>query len=108
MKRGDLYIMREPGSFASKARPCLIVQTSLALPAMTFVTVCPVTSILRGLPLVRIPIAPDDENGLRQTSEVEIDLIETLRIVNLGPRIGHAATGVMRLVDDALRRWLDL
>ena len=108
MKRGDLYIFREPGSFASKARPYLIVQSNLTLPAKTFVTACPVTSTIRGLPLVRVPIAPNAENGLKHVSEVEIDLIETLRVVNLGPLIGSVAPGIMRLVDDALRRWLDL
>ncbi len=108
MKRGDLYIVREPGSIASNARPCLVVQSELALPALVYVTMCPVTSHLRGIPQIRIPIAPDADNGLERLSEVEVDLIETVKVANLGPLIGHAGPGVMRRVDDALRRWLDL
>ncbi len=108
MKRGELYTVRERGSVASKSRPCVIVQTDLSLPAPHHVTICPLTSVLRGLPLIRIPVAPDGINGLQKVSEVEVDWIDTVEVDKLGALIGRLDPAVMILVDDALRRWLAL
>lgn len=108
MKRGDIYVVREAGSLASKPRPCLVVQTDSALSAPKFVTICPLTSVVGGLQLIRVAIAPDADNGLETVSEVEVDLISTVKAANFGPHLGVASPMIMRLVDDALRRWLDL
>ncbi len=108
MKRGDLIVVQQRGTAASKARPCLVVQTDAALPAQRRVTVCPLTSSLSGAALIRVPIAPGGETGLGKPSEIEIDYIESVRADRIGKTIGRADASVMAQVDSALRRWLDL
>ena len=108
MKRGDILVARQPGSFASKARPCLIVQSDLALPARSVVTICPLSSTLQGTSLIRISIVPTAENGLVRASEIEIDYIQAIAVGNFGRVIGTASPAVIADVDEALRRWLDL
>jgi mRNA interferase MazF len=108
MKRGDLIIVRRGDSFANKARPCLIVQNDAALFNPVFVNVCPLASSLTGIAFARVPIEPSKMNGLTRRSEIEIDLIETIRVVRVGEVIGSVETHIMEQVDIALRRWLDL
>jgi mRNA interferase MazF len=108
MKRGDIIVVRQSGTIASKARPCLVVQTDAALDSATHVTICPLTSTLRGAPLIRVPIEPDSANGLARASEIETDLIYTIGMANIGGVIGRVDMVTLRLVDEALRRWLDL
>ena len=44
MMRGDIVLISEPGTPASKTRPCVIVQRDSSLEAATKLTVCPLTS----------------------------------------------------------------
>ena len=106
MRRGEISTGREAGSVTSEARPCLIVQSQNALPPGMFVTVCPLTTHLRGLGQIRIVIVPTPENGLERTSEVEVDLVTTIQTANIGRLLGTADPWTMRKVDEALRLWL--
>lgn len=108
MRRGDIVLIREPGSPASKSRPCVVVQRGSALPVAAKVTVCPLTSRLRGAAGQRPFVAPTAENRLRTPSEVEIDWIFTHPVERLGELIGSLDPPTLALVDQALRRWLDL
>ena len=108
MRRGDLVLVREPNTPASKARPYVVVQRDSTLQATRKVTGCPLTSQLRGLPGQRPFLAPDEGNGLRYPSEVEIDLIYTHPIERIGAVIGRVDPNTMKAIDQALRRWLEL
>lgn len=101
-------LVREPGSPASKARPCVIVQRNSALDTGTKVSVCPLTSRLRGAAGQRPFVAPTAENRLRVPSEVEVDWIFTYPVERIGETIGSLDQATMSAVDEALRRWLDL
>lgn len=101
-------IAREPGGFASEARPCLVVQAAETFPSDTTVTLCPITTEIRNAPLIRIPIGPGHGTGLRDASEVEVDLISTYRVDSVDRIVGAASRITMQQVDAALRRWLSL
>jgi len=68
----------------------------------------PLTKNLRGLPLVRVPVEPGEETGLRVPSEVQVDKAMTVPRERIGPRIGALDEGTMQRVDEALGRFLGL
>ncbi len=108
MKRADVVLVREPGSPAGKARPCIVVQRDSALEVAAKVTVCPLTSHLRGPAGQRPFVAPTKENGLRVPSEVQVDWIFTHPVEAIGDSIGRLDAVAMDQIDFALRAWLDL
>jgi mRNA interferase MazF len=108
VKRGDFVIAREPGTDASKARPCLVIQSDDLIDSAVTITICPLTSTLRGTDLIRIPVSPDSANGLRKASEIAIDRVQFVPKSRIATVAGHASASLLNRVDDALRRWLDL
>ena len=108
MKRGDVIIVREPNTPASKARPYVVIQRGSALEFATKVTGCPLTSVIRGTAGQRPFVAPTELNGLRRPSEVEVDWIFTHPIERIDGVIGSLDTPTMAVIDVALRRWLGL
>ena len=108
MKRGDVVLVREPRTPAGKARPCVIVQRDSALPFAAKMTVCPLTSTLRGAAGQRPFVAPTEGNGLSRPSEVQVDWVYTFPLEHIGERIGSIDEPTLELIDEALRRWLDL
>ncbi len=108
MKRGSIVLFREPGSPASKSRPCVIVQHVATLSDTTKITAVPLTSHLSGRASQRPVLVPTERNGLRQASEAQTDWVFTFRVERLGPTIGEAETEIMPEIDNGLRLWLDL
>jgi mRNA interferase MazF len=86
----------------------LIIQSDIALIDPRFVTVCPITSSLSGIEMVRVPISASPETGLQHVSEIEVDLVSTIRVEHIARTVGHVSSATMVKVDVALRRWLDL
>jgi mRNA interferase MazF len=108
LKRGDIVIVRQGKTDASKARPCLVVQSDALIGVSATVTVCPLTSELGGLDMFRIALSPSSGNGLRKPSEIEIDRVQHIAAASVAVVAGQAGPFAMRRVDEALRRWLDL
>ncbi len=108
MKRGDVVLIREPGTPAGKARPCVVIQRNSTLDGASKITVCAFTSDIRGLATSRPFVLPTSGNGLKKPSQVEVDWIYTHPITFVGERIGELDDVMMDNVDTALRRWLDL
>jgi mRNA interferase MazF len=88
-----------------KPRPSLIVQDD-AFGLLDSCTLLLLTSDGRESPLVRIPLHPTPENGLRLISHVMIDKAVTVPRARLGAYIGRAEAGVMAAVNTALARFL--
>lgn len=86
MRRGDIVTVAG-GVYAHKPRPALIVQDD-RFDATDSLTVCPVTSTEVDAPLLRVPVAADEENGLDQDSFLMVDKITTVRRSN-----AHAVVG---------------
>lgn len=106
MKRGDVATVVLPGAYG-KPRPGVIVQHD-AFDALASVTLLPMTSDLRRLPVLRVEVAPGPEVGLRIPSEVQIDKIMTVPRVEIGRRLGALDEDALRRVEYALARFLGL
>ena len=101
MKRGEIWTVADGGGYAGKPRPVVIVQDE-AFAALDSVTICPLTSDPSDLPLFRIPLLPQEDNGLRQESRIMADKITTVRKTKLGSRIGIVSPDDMRRLNQAL------
>jgi mRNA interferase MazF len=55
------------------------------------VTMCAFTTDPTEAPLIRLPVVPDDHNGLRVASSLMVDKITTVPRSKLGERIGRLA-----------------
>jgi mRNA interferase MazF len=104
MKRGDIVTVSLPGDYG-KPRPALIIQSDL-FDAHPSVTVLPITSELRDVPLFRITIEPDEENGLRKRSQVMIDKSCTLQREKLKEQFGKLDDASMLAINRALAMFL--
>ncbi len=103
--RGDLVTVAFPGDYG-KPRPALIIQSDYVR-ATDSVTVIPFTTeFIEGADDLRVEIVPSNENGLRQTSYIMIDKIDTIRRIKCGPRIGHVSEADMARVTRALAVFL--
>ena len=106
MRRGDLVTVALQGEHG-KPRPALVVQADhfADLPA---ITVLPITSTLIDAPLLRIPIEPDERNGLTRSSQIMVDKPQTPLRGKLGPAFGHLDDMTMVAVNRALALFLGL
>jgi mRNA interferase MazF len=86
VKRGDLVTIALSGDYG-KPRPALVIQSDL-FDAHPSVSILPVTGELRDAPLFRIVVEPSDSNGLRKTSQVMVDKIQTVARSKVGKTIG--------------------
>lgn len=100
MKRGDVVTVALSGDFG-KPRPAVVVQSDLFANHPS-VTLLPVTSELRELPLFRIPIEANETNGLARNYEVMVDKIQTVSRAKIGARIGSLPDGEMLAVTRSL------
>lgn len=106
MKRGDVVTVALSGDFG-KPRPAVVVQSDLFAEHPS-VTLLPVTSELRELPLFRIPIEANETNGLARNSEVMVDKIQTVSRAKIGARIGSLPDGAMLAVTRSLALFIGI
>lgn len=101
MKRGDIVIATGPG-FGGKPRPNLVIQADEYLSLSTLILL-PITSTLTDPPsLLRIRINPDEANGLREVSEIMIDIPVTTRPDKINGHAGTLSAEDMERVEDAM------
>lgn len=87
MKRGDIVTVAG-GVYASKPRPALIVQDD-RFDATDSLTICPCATARVDAPLLRVPVAADDQSGLSLDSFLMVDKITTIRRSNAYAVIGR-------------------
>lgn len=87
MKRGEVWTVSGAG-YAGKPRPAVIVQND-QFDATACVTVCVFTTDDTEAPLFRLPVAPNEINGLRSVSRLMVDEIVTVSKERMGERIGR-------------------
>lgn len=93
MRRGTLVTVVAPGDFG-KPRPALVIQSDMVDDTAS-VTLLLLTSSLQETPHFRVAVAPNATNGLRTTSQVQIDKLFSVARSKIGPPIG-------RLDDEAM------
>ncbi len=107
MKRGDILPVVQPGAYG-KPRPALVIQSDLFNQTHPSVTILPVTSMLRNVPLFRLQVEPSKQNGLRATSEVMVDKITTLPREKVREAFGRIEDEYLREVERLMALWLGI
>jgi len=108
LRRGTVVTVASAGVYSSKPRSAVVVQAERWLQAHPSVTLCPLTSTLIEVPLVRIAVAPSPRNGLQKPSQLMVDKLFSVPIQALGAVVGQLEPQVLIELEMALRGWLDL
>jgi mRNA interferase MazF len=96
VRRGEIWTAAAGSGYAGKPRPAVIIQDD-RFDATDSVTVCTFTTDPTEAPLIRLPVEPNDSNGLQVRSSLMVDKITTVPRSKLGSPIG-------RLGDDDMVR----
>jgi mRNA interferase MazF len=88
MKRGDIWTVSGGADYAGKPRPAVLVQDD-DFDATPSITICAFTTDPTEAPLFRIPIEPNDRNGLHVPSSLMVDKITTVPKAKLDSKIGR-------------------
>jgi mRNA interferase MazF len=107
MKRGEIWTVSGRGPYAGKPRPAVIIQDD-RFDATDSIAVCALTTDPADTPLLRVPVEPSSENGLREPSRLMIEKITTLPRGRMGARIGRLEPEVIGKLDQALLVFLGL
>lgn len=106
MRRGHLVPVSLPGAYG-KPRPALIIQSDF-FDAHPSVTVVPITSELRDLPLIRLRVLPSEQNGLRKPSDLMLDKLHTVPRDKIGPSFGRIEDAYLLELERLLTVFLGL
>lgn len=107
MRRGEIWTAAGVNNYAGKPRPVVIVQDD-RFDATDSVTVCALTTDPTDAPLMRIPVAPDSTNRLRQESRLMVDKVTTVPRSKIGERVGRLGDVHMVALARALMVFLGL
>ena len=88
MRRGEIWTVAGGKEYAGKPRPVVIVQDD-RFDKTNSVTVCAFTTDPTRAPLFRLPIEPNDNNGLRSPCSLMVDKITTVPRSKIGMRMGQ-------------------
>ena len=88
MKRGEIWTAAGCRNDAEKPRPVVIIQDG-RFDRTDSITVCAFTTDPTDAPLFRLPITPDDDNGLHAACSLMVDKIATMPRSKIGIRIGR-------------------
>ena len=88
MRRGDIWTVAGGKDCAGKPRPVAIVRDD-SFDATDSITICPFTTDKTEAPLFRLPVEPNDRNGLRATCHLMVDKITTVPKTKVGSRVGR-------------------
>ncbi len=88
MRRGDIWTVTDGKDHARKPRPVVIVQDD-SFDATDYITVCAFTTDETDAPLFRLPVQPNERNGLRAACRLMVDKISTVPKTKVGARLGR-------------------
>ena len=101
MKRGEVWTVAGGPDYAGKPTPAMILQDD-AFDAARSITTCPFTTYTVDAPLMRLPIEPSAQNGLRVSSQLMVDKITTVPRTRLATRVGRLSNEDMVRVNRAV------
>lgn len=107
MLRGDVVIVSAPGDYG-KPRPAVVIQNNRLLDQFDSVTVCFLTSEVVPAKNLRVNVEPDEANGLRERSQVQVEKIMTFPRSKVRGPIGRLDIDQMRDIDRYLLIFFDL
>jgi mRNA interferase MazF len=88
MRRGDIWTVAGGKDYAAKPRHVVIVQDD-SFDATDSVTICAFTTDETEAPLFRLPVEPNERNGLRTACRLMVDKITTVPKTKVGARVGR-------------------
>jgi mRNA interferase MazF len=88
MRRGEIWTVSGGKDYAGKPRPVVIVQDD-SFDATDSIAICAFTTDTTEAPLLRLPVRPNERNGLRAPCRLMIDKITTVPKSKVGSRIGR-------------------
>ncbi len=103
--RGEIHTAATGGGFGSKPRPVLVLQSD-AYGQLPKTTIALIGSRSDDPPSYRIPVDPSETNGLRKASEVQPDILMTIRWDQFGEFCGVLEPQIMARVEVALLKLL--
>ena len=106
MRRGDLVTVAAAGDFG-KPRPALVIQADLFEETGTVVVLLLSTTEVDA-PLIRLPVQPSTEIGLRKPSQVMVDKVMAVRRDRVGPVFGRLDAEVLVEVSKNLAVFLGI
>jgi mRNA interferase MazF len=87
VKRGEIWTVAGGKDYAGKPRPVVIIQDD-SFDATDSITVCAFTTDETDTPLFRLPVRPNERNGLRAACRLMVDKISTVPKTKVGVRVG--------------------
>ena len=88
MRRGEIRTVAGSKDYAGKARPAVIIQDD-SFDAADAITICAFTTDETYAPLFRLPVQPNERNGLRAACRLMVDKITTVPKTKVGARVGR-------------------
>ena len=107
MRRGDIWTVSGGKDYAGKPRPVVIVQDD-SFDATDSVTVCAFTTDTTDAPLFRLPVAPNERNGLRMPCRLMVDKVTTVPRAKVGASVGRLDDEDVLRLNQALMVFLGL
>lgn len=107
MRRGDIWTVSGGKDYAGKARPVVIVQDD-SFDATDSITICAFTTDETEAPLFRLPVEPNERNGLRSVCRLMVDKITTVPKSKVGARVGRLDDEDMVRLNQAVMVFLGL
>lgn len=88
MRRGDIWTVSGGKDYAGKPRPVVVVQDEV-FDATDSITICAFTTDETDAPLFRLPVEPNERNGLHSPCRLMVDKITTVPKSKIGKRVGR-------------------
>ena len=88
MRRGDIWTVAGGKDYAGIPRAVVIVQDD-SFDATGSITVCAFTTDETEAPLFRLPVEPNERNGLRAACRLMVDKITTVPKSKVGAHVGR-------------------
>ncbi len=86
MRRGEIWTAAGGKHYTGKPGPVVIVQDD-RFDATDSITVCAFTTDPTDAPLFRLPVEPNERNGLRSPCRLMVDKVTTVPKTKLGSRV---------------------
>lgn len=107
MKRGDIWTVAGGKDYTGKPRPVVIVQDD-SFDATASITICAFTTDETEAPLFRLPVEPNERNGLRSACRLMVDKITTVPKSKVGNCVGRLGDEDMVRLNQAMMVFLGL
>ena len=88
MRRGDIWTVAGGKDYAGKARPIVILQDD-SFDGTASISICAFTTDDTDAPLFRLPVEPNERNGLRIPCHLMVDKVTTVAKSKVGAHIGR-------------------